>query len=105
MTGTIRALLFAGFGVAALVLGGPTASARIACDGAYQIVNGQPVATPYCEDGYLAEVAREYGMRVSAAAVRSSPSVKERVCRLIGHDNRAQSACAAYREPFLRRRF
>ena len=105
MAGRSRVLLLASFGLTALMLGAGTASARIVCDGAYQIVSGQPIATPYCEDAYLAEVAGEYGMRVTASAVRSSPSLKERVCRVIGHDNRVQSACAAYREPFLNRRF
>lgn len=69
------------------------------------MVGGQLINTPYCEDNYLAEVAREYGMRVSAAQVRNDPSVKERVCRLIGQDNRAQNACASYKDPFLKRRF
>lgn len=104
MAGVKRALLAAGLGAAAVVCGAP-ANARIVCDGPFQIVKGQPHATPYCEDGYLAEVAREYGIRVSAAAVRSSPSVKEMVCRNIGHDNRVQSACASYRDRFLRRHF
>lgn len=100
-----RIYLFIGFSLAALMLGAEAASAKIACNGAYQIVKGQPVATPYCEDSYLAAVAREYGMAVSASAVRASPSVKERVCRLVGHDNRAQSACAPYRDRFIFRRF
>ena len=99
-----RALAFLLAG-AALALGAGSASAKIICNGPYQIVSGQPIATPYCEDAYLAEVAREYGMRVTASAVRSSPSIKERICRIIGHDNRVQSACTAYREPFLHRRF
>mgnify|MGYP005854391465 CR=1 FL=1 len=89
----------------ALALGAGTASARIICQGAYQIVDGRPVATPYCEDAYVAEVAREYGIYVSAREVRWSPATKGRICRIIGHDNRVQSACAAYRDNFIRRRF
>ena len=50
------------------------AEARIRCDGNYQIVNGQPHATPFCQDENLARVARSYGMRVSGSAMRNSPS-------------------------------
>jgi len=81
------------------------ADAKIVCRGAFQIVDGQPIATPYCEDTYVAEVAREYGMLVSAREVRSNPGVKARVCRMIGHDNRVQSACAGYRNDSRRRWF
>jgi hypothetical protein len=72
------------------------AEARIACDGPYQIVQGSPLATPYCEDNYLAAVARGYGIRVSDAAVRQNPSVKAEVCRTVGHDNRVRQICAGY---------
>jgi len=74
------------------------AHARINCSGAYQVVRGQgQIATPYCEDQYLARVARGYGMRVSGAAIRRNPSRKEEVCRLIGHDGRVTSICHNYR--------
>ena len=100
-----RILLLSIIGLAMLAIGAETASARIVCNGSFQIVNGQPVATPYCEDSYLAIVARDYGMQVSASAVRQSPGVKERVCRMIGHDNRARSACTPYLDLHMRRRF
>lgn len=83
----------------------PPAEAAIRCDGPYQIVQGQPISTPYCQDSYLAVVAREYGLRVSASAIRQSPSTKAQVCRVVGRDNRAQSACASVREPGPRRAF
>ncbi len=88
-----------------MALTGGSAEARIACDGPHQIVGGQSISTPYCQDNHLAEVARAYGMRVSAAAVRSSPSVKAQACRLAGYDNRVQTACAGYRHDFQRRQF
>ena len=72
------------------------AEARIVCDGNYQIVKGQPHATPYCQDEHLAQVARGYGMRVSGDAMRHSPSAKERVCRFIGSDIRVREACHNY---------
>ena len=50
-------------GVAAAA--GPASA--IECEGNFQIQkNGNQIATPYCQDGYLAIVARQYGMRVSA---------------------------------------
>jgi hypothetical protein len=72
------------------------AEARIVCDGPYQIIQGSPHATPYCEDNYLAAVARGYGLRVSSAAVRNNPSVKAEVCRTVGYDSRVREICANY---------
>lgn len=72
------------------------ATAKIRCDGAYQIVDGSPIATPYCGDNYLAQVANSYGSAVSARAIRNNPSTKEEVCRLVGHDIRVQDICAPY---------
>jgi hypothetical protein len=81
-----------------LVLGQGGAEARIACEGNFQIVNGLPVATPYCRDMQLARVARAYGWRVSDNAIRFSESKKAEVCRAIGYDNRVQDVCAPYRQ-------
>jgi hypothetical protein len=51
--------------VAAMILlsGLSTSSqARIRCNGAFQVVRGAgEIATPYCEDQYLAKVAGKYG--------------------------------------------
>ena len=101
-----KTLLLTGAGMALVGLSAGVASAKIGCRDSFQVVSGQLIATPYCEDEYLAKVAREYGMRVSASAVRNSPSVKGQVCHTIGHDPRAQSACASYRHDGFRiRRF
>jgi hypothetical protein len=78
----------------AMVSGG--AQARIQCDGQYQIVQGNAIATPYCQDNYLAQVARGYGMKVSMADVRI-PSKKQEVCQFIGHDARLSSICSGWR--------
>ncbi len=81
-------------GVAAAA--GPASA--IECDGNFQIQkNGNHIATPYCQDGYLAIVARQYGMRVSAQEIRYNPSEKQRVCRFIGEDNRVRDTCEPYR--------
>jgi hypothetical protein len=51
---------------------------------------------PYCEDGYLAHVARtSYGMQVTAALLRSNPAAKDDVCLAIGRDTRIAHICAA----------
>lgn len=71
-----------------------TADARIKCRNGSQLVAGNWISTPYCEDLRVAEVAAEYGMRVSAKAIRNNPNVKKDVCRLIGHDIRVDMACA-----------
>ena len=87
---SIRAVVF--FAAIGL-LTAPPAMARILCDGNYQVINGQPLATPYCQDENLAQVARSYGMRVSGSAMRNSPSEKQRVCEFIGSDIRVREAC------------
>lgn len=81
-------------GLFALAQGG--AQAAINCDGDFQIVNGLPVATPYCRELNLARVARTYGWKVTVEAIRYSESTKAQVCRAIGHDNRVQEICAPY---------
>src|SRR5690242_10114771 len=48
------------------------------------------LATPYCQDELVAEVAREYGMKASVQAIRSNPNFKREVCRLIGQDIRVK---------------
>ncbi len=82
----------------ALTLGSTTqpADAAIRCEGNFQITSYGRINTPYCEDIYLAQVAREYGMRVSNQAVLRNPSVKERACRFVGNDNRVRSTCQRY---------
>ena len=56
------------------------AAANIRCDGAYQIVNGKPVSTPYCQDEDLAAHARLRGANVSGDQIRNSTDTKRRVC-------------------------
>jgi hypothetical protein len=78
-------------------LGAAGPASAIECDGNYQVQrNGNQIATPYCQDGYLAIVAREYGMRVNAEAIRYNPSVKAKACRLAGYDNRVRDTCRGY---------
>jgi hypothetical protein len=69
------------------------AEAKIACNKGFQTVSGQPIATPYCQDNYVGEVARAYGIRVSDAEIRNNPNLKRNVCAQIGRDNRVYIAC------------
>ena len=69
------------------------ADARIKCVNGNQIVQGTPIATPYCQDELVARVAREYGHRVSGAAIRNNPNLKRNVCQHVGRDNRIYLAC------------
>ncbi len=72
------------------------ASAGIECRGNFQVSEYGLINTPYCEDDYLAKVARQYGVNVSASRIRRNPGVKERVCRLVGNDNRVRDTCRRY---------
>lgn len=68
-------------------------AAGIVCKGDYQLVQGNLISTPYCADNYVAKVARQYGFKVSDAAIRNNPNTKREVCRFIGHDIRVQQYC------------
>jgi hypothetical protein len=91
-TGLCAALAALALPLAVLTAAQP-AHAKIKCVNGNQIVNGSPIATPYCQDELVAHVAREHGMTVSAAAIRNNPNLKRNVCQLVGHDNRIYIAC------------
>ena len=71
-----------------------TSEAKIACKEGYQRVRGQDIATPYCQDKLVAQVARQYGSRVTDNGILYNPSAKAEACRFAGHDNRLTTACA-----------
>lgn len=70
-----------------------SASASIKCSKGFQVVGGSLLSTPYCQDQLVAEVAQQYGMHTSAAAIRNNPNYKRHVCRLIGQDIRIKETC------------
>lgn len=78
---------------AALLLSSAVAEAKIECRDGFQIVNGQQISTPYCNDGLVGSVAREHGMKISDETVRNNPSAKDEVCRWVGSDIRIQNYC------------
>jgi hypothetical protein len=82
------------FAAAAMLgLGAGPAVAKIKCVNGNQLVSGSLIATPYCQDELVAQVAREYGMKVSAGAIRNNPNLKRNVCQHVGRDNRIHIAC------------
>lgn len=72
------------------------APAEIICQDSYQLVNDSWLATPYCEDNYLARVGHDYGDYASAYEIRNNPSTKEEVCRLVGNDIRVDDICSPF---------
>ena len=69
------------------------ANAAIKCNRGNQLVSDQWIATPYCQDKYLAEVARESGFKASAAKIRNNPNYKKNLCQYMYSDIRVQQTC------------
>lgn len=88
--------LLKGAAALALAVAATTApAAAIECRNGYQRVGGSEIATPYCQDEYLAVVARDFGIRTTGARIRQDWGHKREICRLIGQDNRIRGACAS----------
>ena len=79
--------LIAGFALA------QPAAAAIQCENGFQRIKADLIQTPYCQDAYLAEVARQYGFTVSDARVRNDPNYKKSICRYVFNDIRVQETC------------
>ena len=60
----MRSMIFAALVVSGLCAAAPT-QAAIRCLDGYQRVQGSDLATPFCQDQQVADVARSYGIRVS----------------------------------------
>lgn len=78
---------------AGLMVAAVPAEAAIKCENGYQRVQGNLISTPYCQDALLAAVARQYGFKTSAAAIRENPNHKREICRFVGRDIRVQENC------------
>ena len=93
----MKLALLASLAAVSIAFGGiPSADAAIRCNGAYQINSLGQFHSPFCEDEYLAQVARSRGIRVTGAQIRASLSVKGDVCRTIGIDSRVYETCHQY---------
>ena len=69
-------------------------ASAIECVNGDQRVRGALIATPYCQEEQLAAVARGYGFKASADAIRNNPHVKRDICRFVGRDIRVQTTCS-----------
>jgi len=91
MTKSITVLLSFTVVITAAVLATPARA--IDCIRGFQRVEGNLIATPYCQDEYLAQVAREYGIRASGSKIRDNPNYKKEVCRTVFTDIRVATTC------------
>ncbi|GAA6210392.1 hypothetical protein NBRC116602_01320 [Hyphomicrobiales bacterium 4NK60-0047b] len=69
---------------------------KLTCKGPYQLVQGNLIATPPCENAYIAKVAQSYGYKVSVKQVRNNVHKKIEICQHIGHDSRISEYCDEY---------
>jgi hypothetical protein len=69
------------------------ASAEIKCQDGSQLVQGNWLATPYCQDKLLSQVANARGFKTSFAAIRNNPNHKKELCRSLYTDIRVQMTC------------
>ena len=91
MSKSIRVCLRFTPAIAAIIVATPASA--IDCVRGYQRVQGNLIATPYCQDQQLAQVARGYGIRASAAKIRNNPNYKKEICRTVFTDNRVNITC------------
>ena len=75
-----------------VVLSGP-ASAEPNCENGAQLVKGNWMATPWCQDKLLAEVAISRGFKTTFAAIRNDPNHKKELCRFLFSDIRVEGTC------------
>ena len=87
--------------LAAAVAAGPAAA--ITCHNGSQQVQGNWIATPYCQDLYLAQVARERGYPAALDKIRNNPNYKKELCRSVFTDIRVTDTCLNAGVPEWRR--
>jgi len=80
-----------------------TPAAAITCQNGAQKVQGSWIATPYCQDLYLAQVARESGFPASVEKIRNNPNYKKELCRSVFSDIRVTDTCLNAGVPEYRR--
>lgn len=80
------------FAVLAVMPAAP-AFAAIKCQDGSQLIQGNWMATPYCQDALLAQVATQRGFKTSFAAIRNNPNHKKELCRYLFSDIRVQITC------------
>jgi len=92
MRGFAKAGLITTAVLGAMAMAAP-ASAEIKCNDGNQLIQGNWMATPYCQDKLLAQVANARGFKTSFAAIRNNPNHKKELCRFLYTDIRVQMTC------------
>jgi hypothetical protein len=92
MRGFAKAELVAVALLSAMAIATP-AAAEIKCNDGNQLIQGNWMATPYCQDKLLAQVASARGFKTSFAAIRNNPNHKKGLCRFLYTDIRVQGTC------------
>lgn len=74
-----------------------SAKERGYCNGPHGPINSiRDLFGTYCEAAYMARVARDFGMNVTAEQVYASKLLKVEICHFVGHDIRIQNLCVSY---------
>src|SRR4029078_13007518 len=92
MLGFAKAGLFGASLIGVIVAATPTFAA-IKCQDGNQLVQGHLLATAYCQDALLAQVANARGFTTTFAAIRNNPNHKKELCRFLYTDIRVQMTC------------
>ena len=83
--------------VVVVVLAAVTAASPAAavpnCQNGAQLIKGNWMATPYCQDKQLFEVANSRGFTTSFEAIRNNPNHKKELCRFLFSDIRVEMTC------------
>jgi hypothetical protein len=93
---------FCGHAVVLIATLAATPAFAIKCENGYQRVQGNLIATPYCQDQLLAQVASSRGFKTSAAKIRNNPNHKKEICRFVFSDIRVQETCLSAGVPEYR---
>jgi hypothetical protein len=74
------------------------ASAHSRCDGDFESVNGNWIATRYCQRQVANAIAHNEHMRVSQRPSRSNEMTPDEYCRWHAADIRTQTYCSSYND-------
>jgi hypothetical protein len=80
----------------ALGLAAGAASAQPACDGDFALVDGNWIATRYCQRAVAQKVAAEQHMRISASPVGAHEETASQFCQQNSDDIRTSTYCNSY---------
>lgn len=71
-----------------------SSEARVRCHEGFRVYkDGRKLSTPLCQDLYLAQVAREFGTRVSDREILHNPNRRREICEFVGWDIRVKHLC------------